>query len=235
MNYYYKSPYICHANTTINWLPMDTEDLYYENLSKNYELLRYHNWLDKKINYTFNSEGFRCEDFNEEPSIVFLGCSYTVGIGLPIEYTWAHMVSEKLKLKCYNLGIGCSSCDTAFRLGYHYINKIKPKMVIFLRPSPNRMEAINKDYPEPVIHMGLYQKLVANVNSYEFHYHSDDDNGLLNTAKNTLSLNFVCSQLNIKFHYFDIDKLPKLDLARDLGHIGFKSNSEFANKVLSVI
>jgi hypothetical protein len=119
---------------------MDTEQLYHKNLRDNYEELEKYGWIDRTILYKFNSLGFRCEEFTDDPSIMFLGCSHTQGIGLPIESIWPTIVSNELNLKCVNLGqAGCSS-DTAFRLLHGYIDKINPKIVVYMDPPGMRFE-----------------------------------------------------------------------------------------------
>lgn len=237
MNYYYKTEYTKYANQSLDWLPMDTKDLYESNLKHRYQDLVKYEWINKKITYTFNSEGFRCDEFTNDPSFITLGCSNTVGIGLPIECTWPHIISEKIGLKCFNLGIGGSSSDTAFRLGYHYINKIKPKIVFFLRPYGPRLEIINKHANTPLISYGNwninFHKL--NTNDYLYHYIQDDNNFLLNREKNTLAIKLLCLELNIKFIAIDAEKTPKLDLARDLAHRGKVSHLELVDKFISKI
>ena len=120
------------ANRTVKWLPQDTEELYLENLKSNQLALERNGWIDTEITYKFNSFAFRCEEFTNDPSILFLGCSHTVGVGLPVEHTWPTIVANKLNLKCYNLGQGGGSADTAYRLGSHWIPKILPNIVVLL-------------------------------------------------------------------------------------------------------
>lgn len=216
---------------------MDTEELYRENLQKNYsEMLKY-KWVDTNIDYTFNSEGFRCCEFSTDPSILFLGCSHTIGIGINIEDSWTTIVSNKLNLKCFNLGIGGSSCDTAFRIGHYYIEQIKPKIVVFLRPSQYRMEAINMEYSKPIMLYGPHGDQNLNNTDYMYHYFNDDNNGFLNREKNTLALNTICDKNHVKYIVINSEELVKVrvDRARDLAHCGTKTNLIFAYKVLDLI
>ena len=84
------------ANRTVKWLPWDTEERYIENLKLNPQALENNGWINKEFTYQFNSFAFRCEEFTNDPSILFLGCSHTVGVGLPIEHTWPTVVANKL-------------------------------------------------------------------------------------------------------------------------------------------
>ena len=58
-------------------------------------------WVDKKIEYKYNNEGFRVPyNFNDKDSgIVTLGCSFTEGVGLPYEYTWGYKLAKHLNVK----------------------------------------------------------------------------------------------------------------------------------------
>ena len=69
------------------------------------------NW---KVDYKYNKEFFRCDNFKEIHDglhIVFGGCSNTEGVGAPIEKTWSHMLYEELSKEYkvsgyFNLGKG---------------------------------------------------------------------------------------------------------------------------------
>ena len=139
----YTSVHSSLANQTVYWLPMDTEERYNENLKKNSEQLAKFNWIGKSFTYEFNSLGFRCDEFNQDPSIVFLGPSSTLGTGLPLTMAYPHIVSEHLNLRCVNLGQRGGSADTAFRLLHGYIDKINPKIVVHMDQSGTRFEILN--------------------------------------------------------------------------------------------
>ena len=94
----YNSYYKEYANKSLDWLPMDTKELYEKNLKEKYQLLKQHDWIDKSFTYKFNSHGFRCEEFTNKPTIMVLGCSFTCGIGLPIEFIWPELISKNLNL-----------------------------------------------------------------------------------------------------------------------------------------
>ena len=79
---------------------MDTEERYLENLKLKRPEMESNGWINQEITYKFNSFAFRCNEFTSDPSILFLGCSHTVGVGLPIEHTWPTIVANNLNLKC---------------------------------------------------------------------------------------------------------------------------------------
>lgn len=224
--------YSHYANRTLAWLPADSETRYENNLSTNYNQLKEYDWIDKKFTYRFNTHGFRSDEFTDDPSVMFLGCSNTCGIGLPIEQTWAHIVSNELKLKMINLGIGGSGPDTAFRLANHYISELRPKMVVFHQPSNLRFTLIGK------------HNLISDFNpsgnipsKFETFYHewaSNEENFELNGLKHRLAIEAICARNNVKLVVPD-DTLFRHDFARDLMHAGVKSNEKFSKDVLNCI
>lgn len=239
-NFDYRSPYIKLANSELPWLPMDTEALYKENLKTNFKMLNDWGWIDyKEFSYKFNSDGFRSEefDFNQTPSLVALGCSHTIGIGVPYEQTWPFLLSSMLDLKCYNLGIGGSSNDTGFRLGYHYVPKLKPSIVAFLSPQPERLEIVashsGKDF-----NSWSFLPNSDNGKKFNFFYNSwieYESNSFLNREKNILALKETCVRTNCLFVSIPIESIRTIDKARDLAHWGGKTNQFVAEKFYSTI
>jgi len=209
---------------------MDTEKRYLDNLNTKRDLLKKCNWIDADITYKFNSYGFRSDDFSYEPGIVFLGCSHTVGVGLPVESTWSHMVSTRLNVKRYNLGIGGASNDTAFRLGHHWIPQLQPKLVIFLSTNTARTELHTANTIEDI---GVYNNFYNNSVYYK-EWVTNKTNTDMNYLKNLLALQQICSQHDIKFlheKFFNIEKTEQL--ARDLVHLGVEPNKLIAEYFLS--
>lgn len=236
----FNSFYAKLSSTEVDWLATDSISRYYDNLAHRHHDLERFGWIDKKITYKFNSLGFRCDEFTDEPSAMFLGCSNTIGVGLPLEDTWAQIVSKSLNLKCVNLGIGASSPDTAFRLCLGYIDKIKPKIIFYNQPPENRMEVINADKLENCTHGDIH------IDSNEIFlkkYVITKDNLLLNYIKNFFAIKNLCAERNIKLLAFDnfmtceyYENAPvdsPVDYARDLNHYGSLHNLEFSRHVLS--
>lgn len=229
-------PYSEYANKELFWLPTDTKERYNQNLKEHYNLLDQFGWLDSTISYRFNSLGFRSEEFSQCDNAVFLGCSHTVGVGLPIENTYPYYVSKALGLKCYNLGIGGGSLDLAFRLSYYLLKELRPKIVFLLCPSRFRIELFEgQDLisflpADPTTHKNL---------SYFYKcFLENDTNHFMNQQKNILAIQHLCKNLDIKFVCINdpqaIDK-NKIDLARDLMHKGPKSQFNLAQQFLSMV
>ena len=222
-----------HKNKELYWLTSDTKDLYLENLKTNYDKLNQNGWIDRQFAYKFNSHGFRCDEFTNENSIMFLGCSFTCGIGLPLEDTWAYQVANSLNLKSVNLGIGGSGPDTAFRLANHYIPIIVPKIVVYLEPPLGRFSLVNDD---KIYDFCVSNKSVDTRFKYFYeHWLSCEENLILDARKHKLAIEMMCQQSRIKFEYKELNEIGKDHLARDLMHPGVSFNKTFANLVLNRI
>jgi len=221
------------AGQELEWLRMDTKELYLENLKKNYSKLEKYGWINAPITYKFNNYGFRSNEFSHDPNIMFLGCSHTCGIGIPVEHTWANIVSKTLGLKNFNLGIGSSSNDTAFRLAQHWIPQLTPSIVMFLSTDRSRFELHNRNQIE---NYGPWQEASWDNQVIPWKiWISNDTNGDMNYLKNKLAIEQVCAQHNIKFLHIDRHsiKFNEHDLARDLAHGGIKYNQAIAEQFLS--
>ena len=234
----FDSPYHDLAGQTLSWLPMDTQSLYIDNLRTNRDLLAKYNWIDAEITYQFNDQGFRSEEFDCSRSILFLGCSFTMGIGLPYEQTWPYLVATDLALKNFNLGIGGGSNDTAFRLGQYWIPKLLPQVVVWLLSYQDRIELLDQTKAHQILGSDLTE---TPGSDYMKMYVSQNFNGVLNKRKNLLALQQVCH--NLKIPLVTIDDVPMglpvnleyKDLARDLMHPGVICNQDLSARVLKMI
>lgn len=136
-------------NVSLDWFPSDTSTLFAENMKnkKTRKQLEIYGWLENKIKYNFNEHGYRSQsfDFNNPNSIIFLGCSYTMGIGVNYEDAWAPLVAKNLGVDCYNFGEGGGSLDTMFRTAQEWLPKFKSKFVIALEPPGPRYEVFDSE------------------------------------------------------------------------------------------
>lgn len=236
-----------YSNKTVEWFSTDTQDNYKTNLQSNHKQLEQFNWIDNKFTYKFNSQGFRCDEFKQD-SIIFLGCSITQGIGMPLGDIFPTIVSNQLNLHCVNLGIERSSANTAFRLASHFLKDLRPKLVIATLLYPHRYELLTS---EKAIHFIPNHKF-QNKDTYSGVYYSDfydswiiqRENMFLNYSKNILAINQLCDQYNIKFIDFTslIDKnqmIPMIhdpsSLARDLVHPGLEIHRKISEILINNI
>lgn len=98
-----------------------------------------------EIEYVFNrnSDGFRCDNFKNNPYVLFAGDSETFGESAEYETTWAYKTYLKLKNKVdgfYNLGLpGIDSSMVIFQV-LQFIKKYgKPEYLFIIFPDFNRL------------------------------------------------------------------------------------------------
>jgi len=234
------NPYcVSAAGSEREWFGNDSHDKYLKNLNEKRELLEKNNWIDSKFTYKFNSNGFRCEEFTNDPSVLFLGCSNTFGDGLPRENRFTDIVADQLKLKCVNLGQSGGSCDSSFRIAHHWIPKINPNIVIFLEPPGIRLELILENdmvqlSPIWATSSTPFGRKSSKYIDYLQDWSATDYNHNLNSLKNKLAIETICQSRNIKFMHYKFTAIysVEVDKARDLSHMGRKTHQLFAEKVL---
>ena len=222
-------------NSEVDWLSSDSEELFEKNLIDRYVELSDNGWIEHNFTYKFNSQGFRCGEFTTTDAIAFFGCSFTLGVGLPVENTFASLICNEAKVGCYNFGQAASSSDTAFRLAYYWLPIIKPKVVILMKPGRYRKELILKDSFEKLMPT---TPVKSKLMPFYLEWCYTPDNSFLNAEKNLLAIQNICSNLGIKFlsfdSEFDIPRIPG-DFARDLLHPGILSNRQVAENILRVL
>ena len=125
-------------NITLEWHGSDHQQNY-----RNYQPNPY---TTQDITYTFNVRGFRADAFEPaDASILFLGCSITEGIGLPLNQVWANLLLDKIRhataltLPYWNLALQGCGFDTATRAVCVYEKVLKPDIIFALLP-PYRKE-----------------------------------------------------------------------------------------------
>lgn len=89
-----------------------------------------------EYNYVFNRDGLRSVEFAKKPNVLALGCSITIGQGLPVEKRWSDLLQEKLcKHGSYvvgNLAYGGASAAKSISSFFSLINTYKylPEIVV---------------------------------------------------------------------------------------------------------
>lgn len=122
---------------TVQWHQADSEENY-----KIDNVFGPNLYKPDSFDYTFNTNGFRCDELDEpsELPIVFLGCSFTEGEGLPVDKTWAYLLLEHIrratgkKIPFWNLAIAGSGTDMNAGILSNFIDQLRPKYIFYLRP-----------------------------------------------------------------------------------------------------
>lgn len=243
-----------HSGKITQWIPGDDEQKYRKNLEEYPDRMAYNGWDGPRAEfvYRFNSAGFRAEEFTDEPSVMFLGCSMTMGVGIEEEKTWAYTVAKELGLRRHNLATGGSSNDACFRLFMHWHRVHKPKIVIHYSPPPHRMEIfdfrghIMNILPNPGQNGRTIQFKGKSTDSLYETWLSNDTNSTMNMQKNKLAIEYVCEQQGIKYLFMEHDVKYTFDTkqgyerdaeekGRDLIHPGAHWHRNMHKKVMSLL
>jgi hypothetical protein len=228
--------------TVQQWWPTDTQERY-EHLMEDLEYQAYvkeQGW-DKPnaITYCINKQGYRDEtELGEfvptDNNLLALGCSFTMGIGLPYSDIWPTMIANKLALRACNFGWGGASSDRCFRLAEYWIPYLKPKLVILLNPPRGRTEIVIDEKT------GEAQDIWPGNDELDAHIKKwllVDENSRLNNLKNKLAIQALCQNLNIPYMAYEADTWMSRSrelagYARDKFHAGPIGHRSFVEYVL---
>jgi hypothetical protein len=180
------------------------------------------NYSKEEIIYEFNDFGYRSDDFSLESElpILFMGCSFTEGCGLPINEVWSHhlhktlMKESGIKMPFWSIAKGGTSIDYAARVFHSVATKLQPKYVFYLMSGASRREfKLNSDkyqnwYPNP---SQFHKNTDDFINVSRLFV--DDSFALYQTERSLIILNSLASQIGTKIFIFDIcdmDHLSKI-------------------------
>lgn len=225
------------ANRSLSWFATDTRETYEQNLrdADNHKLIQDNGWHLSDIRYDFNSLGFRCDEFVPGTGFIALGCSITVGVGLPLELTWPTILASQLAIPAWNLAIGGGAMDTNFRIAEYWIPQLKPTFVVLLG-TPLRIEIVLRDTVDP-----LQLRRSHNEDWYLRNYTLYDENDRINYRKNIRAISDICHDVGVPFwpvsvehwgHNSEPNTPIGYDQARDLVHPGPSLHQHFANRIL---
>lgn len=222
-----------YAGKTVTWCPSDSEHRFKENVADPRQLARLDKfgWTRDNVSYTFNRDGFRADEFTggAHDSIVFLGCSLTIGIGMTLEDTWAYKVASSLGLRRYNLGVGGGGPDMCFRLAHHWIPRLRPKYVVMMTPNASRIEILTQD------NNLLCLPNMNNPTEFYTDWLSYPANADMNCLKSVMGIQTICNSIGVPLIDIPVDECivgSHQSWARDLMHPGREWNEKIANLFL---
>ena len=227
----------CLRSQTVTWSGSDNQDHFNKNCAdpdKFYKLKKYGLDTPESVSYSYNQHGFRAPEFDQRPCGLALGCSFTEGVGIPIENTWPEQLSKMLDLQVWNLGVGGASIDTAFILLDHYIKELPVQFVTVCVPPINRFEFYIDNIPQRIMFENWYLPKFYHVFFKEWFL--TELNSQINQRKNLLAMKQLCADRNLSFYVLDSATDFMLDsCARDLAHPGSDANHDFALKMYKKI
>ena len=228
------------AGQTIHWLTPDSKENYQHHMNDpaKRSMLEQFGWVDQHIDYTFNSDGFRTDEFAGQPNFVTIGCSFTQGVAVNRSETWAQLVSNQLGLPVYNLGVAGASADTCYRIIKYYAPILRPKFVILLEPRRNRTELHHDPNLTPHLINWAYDAGSWGNSTYVKTWLDCEINMEIHAEKNRAAIQHVCNKLDIPVVMYEpndyrdlVSDKTQLDLGRDLLHPGRLNNRAFAQVV----
>ncbi len=193
MHYFYEHIHK-RKNLTIPWCGTDKLENYKSNTQFGPNL-----YTQNELEYKFNSDGFRCDEFTlpSDLNIVFLGCSCTEGIGLPIEQTWSYILLEKIKHKTkknipyWSLAVGGSGFDAQSENLYWLSQKTKIDFVFSFMPPFQR-----RDFCYSSNNLQMWTPMSYGHNKQIDQIFIDDDYSLHQTHRSLKLLDSVISANN---------------------------------------
>jgi hypothetical protein len=252
-NSFYRRPHDVRAKS-LQWLFSD-------NIAA-WEKYQPNPYSKDSIGYDLNEFGFRSDAFITcEHRMVFIGCSYTKGIGLPLEETFSHIIYTEIKKNInidfpyWNIGVGSAGLDTISRIFFHFRKILRPQVVVALFPD-YRLEFIKNNAWEAVLPTNTDSNSIFETNTFLI----NPEVMRYNTQKNLSFIDLLLSENNSQLFWdtwalknYDINSLSKLEnfqnsidswntlkrinikspKARDGVHAGKKQHEQFAQVILN--
>lgn len=249
------------------WYPSDNLPTFQDNYKDpvKFSLLQKLGYSSKtfqplQVTYKLNKFGFRCKEFNDNPGIVFLGCSFTSGIGVEQELVFPQLVANHFDLECWNLGMPGKGPDIpalyASLFMRQEIKNIKA-LVVFWPPTARnsifvknhqglRIENLHEknnfykhlkpDYLPP-LHKELNTSLTAsNLGDIVDYFNLFKVNNFMRYLTYFQTFKNIANELGVPFVHLSTDDVYDqqglLDLGRDLSHFGRITHRKIADLII---
>lgn len=225
-----------------NFWGSDSEESY-KNLCKTLPKNNsWHKWRNVPLKYTLNSQHYRTNEWDAidwNNSVLLFGCSQIFGTGLDDSQTVSANLSKLLNLNVVNLGVPAGSTMVQWLNTTILVqNNIRPLASVYVWPFPERVTVLSEN--NRVIHSGPWnnkkEPLFDGWNHHKSHAVEFLKFLMLSTNQqwNSFSrpvFHFTFSNISREKINF-IDYLdPKIDLARDMAHIGPECSKKWADTI----
>ena len=245
-----------------NFIGTDSES----NFQKNYSNKQYRKYLEyyisNPIEYRLNSQSFRNKfDFKVDKSKkvdLYLGCSYTLGMGLHEEHTYPYILSNLTGNQFVNLGAGGYGIEQSYNNLKRFIDYYDVQNIFHFQPLYARNNAITikqkGKWINDIIHLprdiehNYYFRSGLNSPTVNTDYLKEvmiDWRFIMQTySRNLDAIKALCMERGLKYYYLhkypssrvtsfigNWHQLKKGDiLARDLMHASYFNNKDLADK-----
>lgn len=224
-----------NSNLTLNWGWNDNEENYQYNKKHRLNQLKESQYYEVEIEYKFNSDGYRGNEFDPNADITFIGDSMTFGVGLNLEHTFTNIVSKSLNMSYNNLGYPAGAFDTIYRVFSHFLldKKLKSKYVVLYPTNKSRFEVYKNEDDLIQMNSAIADRSKNLPSLYYRYWANSPNNAYLNKEKNINAIKYLCISNNIKLIL--CKNREPIDLARDLSHFGIKTNQQIAQEIIEEI
>ena len=180
-----------------------------------------------KVSYQFNSRGFRDREWPDDvkSAVWCLGDSFTVGLGSPIDHTWA----RRLELTCgqptINVSLDGASNDWIARQARNILRTVQPRNMIIMWSYVHRRED-----PDPNLSDEERRSFHSSSEATELEDRTNCQTCISSTGQNITNIvHFIIPFAYSASHNHSIvksddwlpsyvNKVPQLDYARDRHH-----------------
>jgi hypothetical protein len=187
-----------------------------------------------EITYSLNDDGYRCDSFSNESEfpILFMGCSFTEGKGLPLNEVWSYHLHNKIvnttnkTIPFWSLGKRGTSIDYAARCFYQYSKQLKPKYIFYLMSGISRREYSYETSELLFWHPGQFPKAYEDKFKTISKIFTDSNFSTYQALRSAMILNSVATITDTKIFIFvlnmdSIDENIKIDLFNQFDKIEY--------------
>jgi hypothetical protein len=195
----------------------------------------------KPISYVFNSAGYRASEWNHydwSESVVLLGCSYTLGVGVAEDETVSSQLSSLLSRPVINLGVAASSCWFSYHNSQRlHKSAIRPWAIVQLWTDPSRL---TEYVSNGALHLGSWSPFPGLYG----YWNASDHNSSQHVAAIQYSdriqwhgVKYVSASVFPAAALLGCELLQTVanDLARDRQHHGRQSNRRIAEQLRDLL
>lgn len=193
-----------------------------------------YNWKDTDITYDINSLGYRSKEFKrKEACNLYLGCSHTLGEGLPLENTFPYLINQHLNdYSLYNAGVRGASPEDCFRRLRTFLHCDVKRIFFYVPHRARRSFFLNDEWKTLSLKKDwkMFNKCKVLFDSlYSIEYED------LMWTMAMKSTNMLCIENNIPIYMITHEDLRCTQDARDYNHYGIESHKQIANKFIDMI
>ena len=217
------------------------------------------------ITYEYNSHGFRCDPFeNNNAEILFMGCSFTEGTGLPLKDLWCTHVHQALypNTSYINLGIAGGGVECQAEALHYFWNQTKRQVkdIVFWLPQYTRRFYKVNGQP-PWTWLTQMDMIKDPYHNYSLELFMDEDYAIHRSMIAMGKIQLVAELMQANIHIYDQNRIeaakkwfPNMhhipyfegpnfvmdvndlkDMARDKRHIGPANSKRVANYIIDNI